>query len=793
MEFFKNLFKKKGVLGINARNVLYLRPFNPKKAIKMADDKIKTKQFLSTRGIPVPKLYHIIKDRAELEKLNFKTLPLSFVLKPNQGYGGEGIIPIINKKNTKYITASGKELTKDQLKKHILDILDGKYSLNNSPDTAFFEQLIVSDERIGKYSYGGLPDIRIIVHNLIPVMAMLRLPTKESEGKANLHMGAIGVGIDIAKGKTTYMSYKNRQIDEIPEIGDIRGVKIPYWDEILLIASRIQLITNLGYLAADICIDKTLGPVLLEINARAGLGIQSANMAPLKERLEQIKKIKVTNPTKAIRVAKDLFGNVVEKEIKQISGKTVIKPVESIEIMKNNEIIKADAQIDTTKKISKIRFKYAQNIGLLKNKKAYDEENHKIKVKFSMKGKRMTTIMDLIDGDNKEYQIIIGRRDLSDYLIDPTLVAKKEKFIPSPIIIEKIKETDYEKIDNILFETDTKAKIVNYIKPIKITKEKRKFLEDHSYIPKLKYKELKFNPDEEISRLENLNFDDSVLGTIFKEKKEEILLKLDLIQNIGKEKFTDISEKLYGKPSKEEVENAKILLQNHKKSEISSEFLNFDEAKDLLENTLEKYKLSNWKVLLKRNMVTSCSAKKNKILLLKKVDFSREKLEKLIAHEIETHILTSENGSKQPYKIFNYGMKDYLKTQEGLAIYNVEKKLLIPFNQNYKIASLIYAMSLKDKTIKEIIDILIKEYNFTNKSAFGTALKVKRGVGDENAKGVFTKDYLYYSGYKEIKNYVETGGDLKDLYIGKINLKHIEKLKELPFLLKAQYLPDWYN
>jgi len=34
-------------------------------------------------------------------------------------------------------------------------------------------------------------------------MAMLRLPTKESGGKANLQQGAIGLGIDMASGVTT--------------------------------------------------------------------------------------------------------------------------------------------------------------------------------------------------------------------------------------------------------------------------------------------------------------------------------------------------------------------------------------------------------------------------------------------------------------------------------------------------------------------------------------------------------------------------------------------------------------
>ncbi len=795
MNFLKSLFSNKGILGINGRNVLYLKPFNPKKAIKMADNKIKSKKYLSTRGIPVPKLYQIIKDRKDLENFNFKLLPQSFVLKPNKGYGGEGIIPIIGKNGSKYISASGKEYTKQQLESHILDILDGRYSINNTKDEAFFEQLIISDDRIGKFSYKGLPDIRVVVHNLVPVMAMLRLPTKESDGKANLHMGAVGVGIDISKGLTTHICYKNKIIDEIPQIGDIRGIKIPFWEEILLIASRIQLVTNLGYLAVDICIDKHMGPVLLEINARAGLGVQIANMAPLRQRLEQVRKIKITNPTKGVRVAKDLFGNVIEKEIKQISGKTVIKPVETIEIIKKNETLKLTAQIDTSKKKSKIRKKLAETKGLLTEKNSYDEVNETVKLKFSLKGKRIITVFDLIDGENKEYEVLLGRRDLSDFLIDPSLVTKKTSFIPKPIIKEEIKENEYEKLDNILFGADTKAKIVNYVKPIKTKLQKRKYLENENYIPKLRYKDLKFNPEEEMEQLSQLRFDESILGKIFEDKRNEIILKIDLIKNIGKENFSKISEKLYGKPSIEEIEEAKKLL-IQTKSENSTEetdLMYFEEAKKILEKTLKIYSLENWSILGKRNMISSCSTKKNKIILLKKnAMFSRSKIEKLITHEIETHLLTNENGATQAYNIFKYGLKDYLKIQEGLAMYNIEKKLCIPFSTNKKIASLIVAMSMPEKTMYEIMQILQNEYGLQKRDAFGTALKVKRGVGDENAKGLFTKDYLYYSGYKAIKDFENNGGNIEDLYIGKVNIEDLEKIKSLPFILSPKYLPQFY-
>jgi len=69
------LFRNHGILGINSRNLEYIRPFNQKKAVKMADSKLSTKQFLSTRGIPVPKLIAQIRSRAEFEKFDFDALP----------------------------------------------------------------------------------------------------------------------------------------------------------------------------------------------------------------------------------------------------------------------------------------------------------------------------------------------------------------------------------------------------------------------------------------------------------------------------------------------------------------------------------------------------------------------------------------------------------------------------------------------------------------------------------------------------------------------------------------------
>ncbi|MCA0403152.1 MAG: alpha-L-glutamate ligase-like protein, partial [Proteobacteria bacterium] len=107
---------------------------------------------------------------------------------------------------------------------------------------------------------------------------MVRLPTRQSNGKANLHQGAIGAGINLATGRTFGGVFNNDAIDFHPDtLSSIVDIEVPYWDKILEIAASCYELTGLGYLGVDIVLDKEHGPLMLELNARPGLNIQIAN------------------------------------------------------------------------------------------------------------------------------------------------------------------------------------------------------------------------------------------------------------------------------------------------------------------------------------------------------------------------------------------------------------------------------------------------------------------------------------------------------------------------------------
>ncbi len=282
--------RKQGVLGINRRNQSYAMRYNPRNRYPLVDDKLKTKQLAEQFNIPVPKLYLSIKTEHQLKSLDTLLEPYpDFVIKPAHGAGGDGILVVTNRVFGRYRLINGEILTTNDLAYHLSCVLAGAYSLGGHPDEALIEHRVLVDPVFESISHEGVPDIRVITLLGYPAMAMLRLPTRVSSGKANLHQGAIGVGIDIATGLTLGGVVHNEKIDYHPDtLNSTIGIQVPFWDEILQISASAYELTGLGYLGVDIVLDKTEGPLMLELNARPGLNIQIANRCGLLARYEAI-------------------------------------------------------------------------------------------------------------------------------------------------------------------------------------------------------------------------------------------------------------------------------------------------------------------------------------------------------------------------------------------------------------------------------------------------------------------------------------------------------------------------
>ena len=441
------LKKSKTILGLNERNLNYVKLPLTEIRCHIPDNKLKAKKLLRRAGILVPKTYKIIRNQKELSACNWNKLPNSFVIKPNLGTFGRGIIIVFGKKKRKnkqkpcltvdgqngqektWVQADRKIITIKDLESHILKILNGIYSYKiTTSDTVFFEERLKIHPDLKPYCKRGIPDIRIIVYNKIPVMAELRLPTSESQGRANLFQGGIGIGIDMGTGFTIARGvWHKKLIDYLPEKKKLplAGIKIPFWKKVLELAVETQTILKINYLGIDIAIDRDEGPVVVEANTRPGLEIQIANLAPLKVRLEKVEGIKVKSVKQAVRLTRDIFGGEIEEELEEISGKKVIGITEPVDIIDKKEKKHSFiAKIDTGKLKTQIQKETAKKLKLKINRK---EEKLTVFLSFIMDGVAIDTEALLIDDPQVKYEVIIGRKDLKKFLIDPAKIYLKSK------------------------------------------------------------------------------------------------------------------------------------------------------------------------------------------------------------------------------------------------------------------------------------------------------------------------------------------------------------------------------
>jgi alpha-L-glutamate ligase-like protein len=285
---------KLGMLNMNRRNVDYISRYNSRASYPLVDNKLKTKLAVAEYGVPTPKLLQVVRQQHEISR--FKAMAdgmEGFAVKPAKGSGGKGITVITGRDGDAYIKASGLRVNLPYLERHLSNILAGLYSLAGTPDVAIIESIVESSPALARYSHQGVPDIRIVVFQGYPVMAMLRLATKDSDGKANLHQGAVGIGLDIGTGRSLNAVQFNRPITLHPDTGlALDNIAIEAWEDMLELAARCYEATGLGYMGVDLVVDAKEGPLLLELNARPGLAIQMANGCGLLPRLRTIENLK---------------------------------------------------------------------------------------------------------------------------------------------------------------------------------------------------------------------------------------------------------------------------------------------------------------------------------------------------------------------------------------------------------------------------------------------------------------------------------------------------------------------
>ncbi len=286
-----NFFKIKnphGVIGINKRNIQLIHPNNNKKHYPLADDKVKAKTILHNNDISCAETYTVITSIGEVKKkwANCKDAYSSLAIKPANGYGGNGI-KILKKSKTGQWKSGGKPISEEEIHYHITSIVSGIFSMSNS-DSCLIEECIIAHPFFSEIYKSGVPDFRVITLKGTPVIAMLRMPTSKSDGKANLHQNGVGIGVNIETGTLTQVfdgtNYSNCHPDNPNQV---YGKIIPYWDDILKLSVETAMVFPLDYMGIDIVIDKHKGPQIMEVNIRPGLEIQKVNQCGMNKAIKK--------------------------------------------------------------------------------------------------------------------------------------------------------------------------------------------------------------------------------------------------------------------------------------------------------------------------------------------------------------------------------------------------------------------------------------------------------------------------------------------------------------------------
>ena len=316
----------------------------------------------------------------------------------------------------------------DDIRLHCLDILEGQYSIHGAQHSIIIEERVKIHPKLLKYTYKGTPDVRVIVFNSIPIMAMLRLPTKESEGRANVTQGAIAVGIDMATGITTYATeHKNIPIKYLPGTKrKLNGIVIPYWDQILKTAIKATNAAGLTYCGVDIFLHQDKGPMVVELNAAPGLSIQVANRAGLRKRLERVEDLNVISPEHGVKIAKALFAESFGFKYEDKQKLPIIGYKEVITVSgENNQKEEVDAVVNTTRFRSAISMALAERLGLIDiddllwyQQEAEEGKVPVVEIKFTLNNKTVKTAMIASKRlDKQKSKVEIGRKDLKEFVL----------------------------------------------------------------------------------------------------------------------------------------------------------------------------------------------------------------------------------------------------------------------------------------------------------------------------------------------------------------------------------------
>jgi uncharacterized protein (TIGR02421 family) len=366
----------------------------------------------------------------------------------------------------------------------------------------------------------------------------------------------------------------------------------------------------------------------------------------------------------------------------------------------------------------------------------------------------------------------------------------------------KIKTTeeyqDLFDIDGNLNRLVRNIEVLNYINPLNIASEKKKFFSaKYNYEPEFKYPKIRFNGYKLhrlffSQRLERITDDD--IRQLYEDIIYEYSGLIECVETIGHgRKFYFNSLKSFGTPTEKDLENATFILR-FDDSDFNEEMLpmyNVTEARAYFDEFSKRYDFK-YNIKISNNLSAAAMVLNNTqtLVLRKSHKFSLNQLKVLTNHEIGVHMVTTFNGLDQPLKVFSNGFPSNVETQEGLAVYSEFMSGCLTIERLKELAFRVIAVDSLHKgyNFADTFHLLHSQHKLNRDKAFSITLRVHRGGG-------FTKDHLYLRGIRNVYKYAKSDNDLGILLTGKVSQEYIPTIKKLQdkgLAIAPKYFTDAY-
>ncbi|MCP4671060.1 MAG: flavohemoglobin expression-modulating QEGLA motif protein [Desulfobacula sp.] len=369
----------------------------------------------------------------------------------------------------------------------------------------------------------------------------------------------------------------------------------------------------------------------------------------------------------------------------------------------------------------------------------------------------------------------------------------RQQHINKTVLLSSRIEPAVLKIDKKLYRLCKKIETLNYINPKNLIGEKKRFYSrKYNYNPVFTYHPLNINPSEFREKLYRLPVDkitDISIQKLYRDVIDTYSTKIDLLSNVGSEKFLYNSLLYYGEPDMEDIKAAHFILFAREFEPFEKQLISSDKARAIFLAAVKDYGIKCRVEVTNKIIASAMVNNARRIIFINKSEhFNTIQVNSLINHELGVHMLTTANSELQKLKIFKLGLPGNTYSQEGLAVLSeyLSGNLSLARLKTLALRVIAVRMMVKNYDFGRTFKILRQDFNLGREAAFRITARSYRGGG-------FTKDFCYLRGLRDaLKLYKKE--DLHSLFIGKTSFKHISVIKEMmerKMVSKPKFLPTF--